>query len=321
MLDRQKQIEAIEKELGKLIQSVVTQVEELTVKAKRSSIARTRAIEQSIASRTRDIEDLWHQLEILEEAERRCVESEKMAEQKARTAVDAYQKTEKKPLEEKEEEEENSVAVSDTSSLGVDVDEPVASPGQLSAPQPMLMEESGKMFEYLRQEVFKIRSHNTQMRTDFDLLKDNNQRLMDANASEGASVASLNQHSKQLARTNDKLSADLLAYKQQVQKLSVAQVELEEELKMKQATYIAEVHSRLQYQKALSKIIDVAQERCRDDRLVEEFLRIADACEAEYMSGPTGMNSKAGFFFSPSKGNAKDGSDRGLMSSIRSFWS
>ena len=130
------------------------------------------------------------------------------------------------------------------------------------------------------------------MREDFDLLKDNNQRLMDANASAGASFAALNQHAKQLSRANDKLHSDCQTYKQQVQKLSVTQVELKEELKMKQATYVAEVHSRLQYQKALSKIIDVAQEKCRDDRLVEEFLRIADTCEAEYMSGPTGMNSR-----------------------------
>jgi len=186
------------------------------------------------------------------------------------------------------------------------------------------MDESGKMLEYLRKEVFKLRSHNAKMREDFDLLKDNNQRLMDANASAGASFAALNQHAKQLSRTNEKLQSDCQSYKQQIQKLSVTQVELKEELKMKQATYVAEVHSRLQYQKALSKIIDVAQEKCRDDRLVEQFLRIADTCEAEYMSGPTGMSSVRSPL-SPFSGTPRrtvgSNNDSGLMSSIRNLWS
>ena len=177
------------------------------------------------------------------------------------------------------------------------------------------MDESGKMLEYLRKEVFKLRSQNAQLRTDFDLLKDNNQRLMDANASAGASFAALNQHAKQLTRVNEKLSADVTSYKQQVHKLSVLQVELKEELKMKQATYIAEVHSRLQYQKSLAKIVDVAQERCRDTKAAELILGIADECEAEYMSGPTGLDRPK--FFTPTNGN----DSKGLMSSIKSFWS
>jgi myosin V len=259
----------------------------------------------------------------LEEAERRRVEAEKKAEEKAHKTIEEYKATGRKPAEEKKEDEKSAADQSETSSL-TNVDEPVPpSPGQISAQQQTLMDESGKMLEYLRKEVFKLRSHNAQMRSDFDLLKDNNQRLMDANASAGASFAALNQHAKQLSRANDKLTSDLLSYKQQVQKLSVTQVELKEELKMKQATYVAEVHSRLQYQKALSKIIDVAQERCRDDRLVEEFLRIADTCEAEYMSGPTGMNLGTGLFTPKRAGSSSKGSgnDSGIISSFRNLWS
>lgn len=263
----------------------------------------------------------------LEEAERRHVEAEKRADEKARKAIEDFEESthevvERKPAEEKKEEEKSPDVQSETSSL-TNPDEPAEpSPGQLSAQQQKLMDESGKMLEYLRKEVFKLRSHNAQMRSDFDLLKDNNQRLMDANASAGASFAALNQHAKQLSRANEKISTDMQTYKQQVQKLSVTQVELKEELKMKQATYVAEVHSRLQYQKALSKIIDVAQERCRDDRLVEEFLHIADTCEAEYMTGPTGMNSSQGFF-TPSRAGSKPTvpSDAGVLSSFRKMWS
>jgi myosin-5 len=155
---------------------------------------------------------------------------------------------------------------------------------QLTAEQQTLMDESGKMLEYLRMEVFKLRGQNAQMKSDFDLLKDNNQRLMDANASAGASFGALNQHAKQLSKQNANIQADLAAYKEQVQKLNVLQIELKEELKMKSATYVAEVHSRLQYQRSLGRVTDIIQEQCRDHRLVEFVLEIADECDMEHIS-------------------------------------
>jgi len=155
--------------------------------------------------------------------------------------------------------------------------------------QQTLMDESGKMLEYLRKEVFKLRSQNSQLRTDFDLLKENNKRLMDANASAGASFAALNQHSKGLNKTNSKLKTELQKNKQQVTKMNLTQIELKEELKMKQATYISEVHTRLQYQKTMQKIVEGIQERCPDENLVEDILALSDDCESDYMNGPTGM--------------------------------
>jgi len=263
----------------------------------------------------------------LEEAEKRRIEAEERAEKRARTGGmdDSQQQQQQSQQDTEEKKDEEKSALSAATSVSRSAVAP--SPGQLSAQQQTLMDESGKMLEYLRKEVFKLRSHNAKMREDFDLLKDNNQRLMDANASAGASFQALNQHAKQLSRTNDKLQTERQTYKQQVQKLSVTQVELKEELKMKQATYVAEVHSRLQYQKALSKIIDVAQEKCRDDRLVEEFLRIADAAEAQYMDGPTGMQQSSALrsplspFGGTPRRTAGNNDSAGLMSSIRNLWS
>ena len=244
----------------------------------------------------------------LEEAEQKRVEAEKKAEEKAQKAVQEYRES---TIQEEEKKQEVSVAstpgatpatsgdgesvnsgfesakshtVGDAASVAHSV---APSVSQLSVQQQTLMDESGKMLEYLRKEVFKLRNQNSQMRNDFDLLKDNNQRLMDANASAGASFAALNQHAKQLSKTNAKLTGDIQHYRANIQKLNVTQVELKEELKMKQATYIAEVHSRLQYQKALSRIVELASERCRDTRLVEDILSIADECESEYMGAAT----------------------------------
>jgi predicted nuclease with TOPRIM domain len=189
------------------------------------------------------------------------------------------------------------------------------------------MDESQKMLEYLRKEVFKLRSQNSQLRTDFDLLKENNQRLMDANASAGASFAALNQHAKHLSKTNSKLQNEVAKQKEQVHKLNLAQIESKEELKMKQGTYIAEVHSRLQYQKTMGQIVDMVQDRCRDHRLVEDVLALSDECESDYMGGPTGVD------FTPTRSSSQNQSvfsrvmspginddDGGFTSRLRSFF-
>ena len=210
-------------------------------------------------------------------------ESQKFEEEQARAAAEAAAREEEERLRKEQEQ------IAEKEGLKRQLEEQKREQEeiqqQLTAEQQLLMDESGRMLEYLRKEVFKLRGQNTQLKTDFDLLKDNNQRLMDANASAGASFAALNNHTKQLSKQNAKLQEDVGTYRGQVQKLNVLQVELKEELKMKQATYIAEVHSRIQYQKALGKITDLIQESCRDHRLVERVLQVVDECEMEYQSG------------------------------------
>ena len=193
-----------------------------------------------------------------------------------------------KEREARKAEENAAAAASDESSKEnkqPNVDSVDQTGQELSAEQQQLMDESGKMLEHLRKEVFRLRGQNQQLKTDFDLLKDNNQRLMDANASAGASFAALNQHAKQLSKQNAQLVNDVQNYKGQVQKLNILQVEVKEEMRMKQATYIAEVQSRLEYQKALQKITDIIQENCRDHRLVESVLTIADEVDMDFIPG------------------------------------
>ena len=108
---------------------------------------------------------------------------------------------------------------------------------------------------------------------------------MDANASAGASFAALNQHAKQLSKQNAKMVNDVQNYRSQVHKLNILQVEVKEELRLKSATYVAEVQSRLQYQKALQKITDIVQENCRDHKLIEKVLTVADEVDMDFIPG------------------------------------
>jgi len=222
----------------------------------------------------------------LEEAEAKRLEAEKEAEGRVTAAMEELKEKESRKKE--EEFVAATAAASESDDVMSDM-EFIHTDDQhsqdLTVEQQRLMDESGKMLEHLRKEVSRLRGQNQQLKTDFDLLKDNNQRLMDANASAGASFSALNQHAKQLSKQNAKLMNEVQNYKGQVHKLNILQVESKEELKLKSATYVAEVHSRLEYQRALQDITDVIQENCRDHRLVERILTVADKVEMDFIPG------------------------------------
>jgi predicted nuclease with TOPRIM domain len=123
----------------------------------------------------------------------------------------------------------------------------------------------------------KLRNQNDTMRKDFKALKENNSRLMEANASAGASFSALNDHAKQLNVTNAKLIKNVEAYKGQLEKLKT-------DLKTRQAYYLAEAEARLAYQKTMAQIVGAIQDKCRDAQLVEDVVIMALECEAEAKS-------------------------------------
>merc|ERR1712226_605477 len=146
-----------------------------------------------------------------------------------------------------------------------------------SAQQQTLIDESGKIIEYLRKENMKLRNQNETMRKDFKALKENNSRLMEANASASNSFTALNDHAKQLNVTNAKLIRNVEAYKTQLEKLK-------DDLKTRQAYYLAEAEARLAYQKTMAQIVGTIQDKCRDAQLTEDVVIMALECEAEAKS-------------------------------------
>lgn len=256
--------------------------------------ARQRPIYRAELAEAKEAAKLENQVKALqkklEEAEAKRLEAEKRASEAPTPQVQVVYKEAPSPIKSPRKDDVSSKAsVSEKTTETKSAATLAASSAALTAQQQTLIDESGKMLEYLRKEVFKLRSQNAQLRADFDVLKENNQRLMDANASAGASFQALNQHAKTLAKSNEKLQSDLNNMKQQTTKHNLVELELKEELKMKQATYIAEVHSRLQYQKTMGRIVEEIQARCMDDRLVDDILMMSDDCESDYMAGPTGM--------------------------------
>ena len=86
-----------------------------------------------------------------------------------------------------------------------------------------------------------------------------------------------------------KFQQDLAAAKSREQARVTQIAELKDELKMQKATYIAEVHSRLQYSKILEVVARTVEGRSSDPALVEEVNAIVEDCEKHYLNSPNGM--------------------------------
>jgi myosin-5 len=153
-----------------------------------------------------------------------------------------------------------------------------------SAQQQTLIDESGKIIEYLRKENMKLRQQVENMKRDYKSLKENNARLMEANASASNSFNQLNEHAKGLNATNARLIKNVDTYKKQL-------VKMKEDLKDRQAFYLAEAHARVAYQKTLARIVAQVQDKSRDAQLVEDVVIWALECEAEAKSERAALES------------------------------
>ncbi|VEU39398.1 unnamed protein product [Pseudo-nitzschia multistriata] len=153
------------------------------------------------------------------------------------------------------------------------LEEEMANAGN-SAQHQTLIDESGKIIEYLRKENAKLRKQSDSTKREYKTLKEQNTRLKEANDSASKSFNELNNHAKGLNATNARLIKNVDAFKKQL-------VKMKEDLKNRQAFYLAEAHARVAYQKTLARIVSQVQNQSRDAQLVEDVVIWALECEAE----------------------------------------
>ena len=135
------------------------------------------------------------------------------------------------------------------------------------------IEESEKIVGYLRKENKKVRDKADKMKEDLQDLKESNNRLIEANASAGASLDSLEKQKKNIASHNDKLAENLKKYKKQNDQLKA-------DLENRNAYYAAETKIRREYEQAMEKIIELMEENCDDADLLEQLVNAQLQCEA-----------------------------------------
>lgn len=133
--------------------------------------------------------------------------------------------------------------------------------------------ESEKIVSYLRKENTKVRDQTEQMKEDLEKLKGQNSRLVEANASAGASLDSLSKQKKSVAEHNVKLEDNLKKWKSQNK-------QLQSDLTNRVAYYKAETKIRAEYENAMEKIVEILEQRCDDPNLLEEVTAAQLQCEA-----------------------------------------
>lgn len=152
---------------------------------------------------------------------------------------------------------------------------------RMTEEQKSLMEESGRIIEILRAENLRLKKKNEQQRKDFATLKENNQRLMEANSSAGSSFQSLNQHAKQLNGTNQRLLKTVAQYRNKVAKLHADMKNRQSYYRDLSSAYKAESDARTFYEKSLLEIVGVVESKKCDSAIRELVLQRAMECAAK----------------------------------------
>jgi myosin-5 len=125
------------------------------------------------------------------------------------------------------------------------------------------VEQQEKIVAYLKKENKKVKDQTEKMKEDLQEMKEQNNRLIDANASAGASLDSMEKQKANIASHNAKLVDGYKKYKEQND-------QLESDLENRNAYFNAETKIRDEYEKAMEQIVTLIGERCKDDQLVEE---------------------------------------------------
>lgn len=147
---------------------------------------------------------------------------------------------------------------------------------------------NARNFRSLRKEVLRLRRENGALKVDLESVSASTQRLLEANKTAESSFTILSRKAKEQRRKSESQNSD---FKIEIEELKMVQENMKDEIRMKQEAYIGEVRSRLQYQESMGKIVEMLQKRCRDSRLVEEVLNIAD--DAEHQEEPPPKTSPA----------------------------
>jgi myosin-5 len=220
-----------------------------------------------------------------ERAERRAREEEEEVEKEKVKVLKKEIKKAEKELEEKKEKNERKVKAAEAESEELEEEKALLEAKYKShlkkggmidkkeiAATQKKVEESDKIVTYLRKENKKVRDLTEKMKEDLQEMKDQNNRLIEANASAGASLDSLEKQKKNLASHNTKLDENLKKYKNQ-------NTQLRSDLDNRNSYFKAETQIRSEYEKAMEQIVDLLEDRCRDHKLCEDVNAAQLQCE------------------------------------------
>ena len=154
--------------------------------------------------------------------------------------------------------------------------------GELQAMQKKVAE-SDKIIAYLKKENEKTRNRTRDMEADIEEMKETNQRLVEASASAGASLDSLEKQRARIEDHNAKLEDNLGKYKDQNK-------QLKKDLANRQAYLEAEQNIKNDYEKAMEKVVEMMEDKCDDSTLVEKVMTAQLTCTTNNLNRLSGGN-------------------------------
>ena len=121
------------------------------------------------------------------------------------------------------------------------------------------------------------------MESDIEELKETNQRLVEASASAGASLDSLEKQRARIEDHNAKLEDNLGKYTDQNK-------QLKKDLDNRQAYFDAEKKIKDDYEKAMEKVVEMMEDKCDDSALVEKVMTAQLTCTTNNLNRLSGGN-------------------------------
>ena len=157
---------------------------------------------------------------------------------------------------------------------GEEAKKTIMEPKKIAAMQKKKLEDHTKMIEFLKKENKKIRKENAKVKSKYDNVVENNEKLMSSNEGCGDSFEVKEDDMRKVDTKNMTLLDELDDAKE-------SNKELKEECTQKQDDYMSQAETRLEYQKAMARILNLIQETSKDAQLVEDTCVFALDCEAE----------------------------------------
>jgi chromosome segregation ATPase len=134
------------------------------------------------------------------------------------------------------------------------------------------VEETEKIVAYLKKENKKVKEQTSKMQEDMQEMKEQNDRFVEANASAGASLDSMEKQKKNITAHNKKLDENVKKYK-------VQNSQLRRDLDNRNSYFEAETKIRGEYTRAMEEIIDMLEDKGKDYELSESVNAAQLQCE------------------------------------------
>lgn len=147
-------------------------------------------------------------------------------------------------------------------------------PKKLAAQQEKKLEEQTKMIDFLKKENKKVRKDHAKIKDKWDVVKENNTKLLKMNESTGDSFESKEDVMRKVDTKNMTLLDELEDAKSSNKKLK-------DECMRKQDAYMTQAETRLEYQKTMARILTMIQDRSKEPQIVEDTVVLALGCESE----------------------------------------